>query len=320
MELKPLILADDVAMAAAYRVECAATQHERPGWVPLGEAARIASWRNEDGWQRQLVGAFEDGVLLGIGTGMTARDTPDTTWVDVSVHPTHQRHGVGRMLVRAVEARSDSATRFVARAYRPSSDDMDTLTAGFAQQLGYSLATRETVVELRLEGADLLAVQPPAGYTITTHVNGVPAELRTQVGVLKGLVDAEAPSGDLQWQPTPVTPEEYVDEIALWQRQGRTAVETIALDPLGEVAAWTCIVTAAPPRPAQVEGTLVLPQHRGRRLGVAVKAACLLATREHAGTERVRTSSDDDNQWMRAINDELGFVPVEFEVLLQKRG
>ncbi len=34
---------------------------------------------------------------------------------------------------------------------------------------------------------------------------------------------------------------------------------------------------------------------------------------------RVRTSSDDQNVWMRAINDELGFVPVESEILLQKR-
>ncbi len=34
---------------------------------------------------------------------------------------------------------------------------------------------------------------------------------------------------------------------------------------------------------------------------------------------RVRTSSDNQNVWMHAINRELGFVPVESEVLLQKR-
>ena len=34
---------------------------------------------------------------------------------------------------------------------------------------------------------------------------------------------------------------------------------------------------------------------------------------------RVRTSSDNQNVWMHAINRELGFVPVESEVVLQKR-
>ena len=32
----------------------------------------------------------------------------------------------------------------------------------------------------------------------------------------------------------------------------------------------------------------------------------------------MRTSSDDANVWMRAINAELGFVPVESEVIVQQ--
>ena len=126
-------------------------------------------------------------------------------------------------------------------------------------------------------------------------------------------------SGELVWQPTPVSAQEYQDEISLWQNQGRTAVESIALDPHGLVAAWTCLVVSADPRrPAQIEGTLVLAQHRGRRLGRAVKVASLLAARDQGRTTRVRTSSDDQNVWMRAINNELGFVPVESEILLKK--
>jgi hypothetical protein len=85
------------------------------------------------------------------------------------------------------------------------------------------------------------------------------------------------------------------------------------------VAAWTCLlVEADPARPAQIEGTLVLSEHRGRRLGAAVKVASLLAAREHGTATRVRTSSEDQNIWMRAINHELGFVPVESEIIWQK--
>jgi hypothetical protein len=157
------------------------------------------------------------------------------------------------------------------------------------------------------------------GYTVATYLDGVPEDLRSQVGVLKGLVDAEAPSGDLGWSPTPVTAEEYQDELSLWRAQGRTAVESIALDRRGDVVAWTCIVVAADStRPAQVEGTLVLAEHRGRRLGRAVKVASLAAARDRTDARRVRTSSEDRNVWMRGINDNLGFVPVESEVILQK--
>ena len=210
--------------------------------------------------------------------------------------------------------------RFVASAYRSTADDIEDLVRGFAQPLGYACATTETVVELDLVSADLMSVQPSDGYTVATYVNGVPDHLRAQVGVLKGLVDAEAPNGALQWQPTPVSVEEYEDEIALWQEQGRTAVESIALDRHGTVVAWTCLVAAAGrDRPAQIEGTLVLAQHRGQRLGAAVKVACLLAVRGHGYATRVRTSSDDRNVWMRAINEGLGFVPVESEILLQKQ-
>jgi hypothetical protein len=132
-------------------------------------------------------------------------------------------------------------------------------------------------------------------------------------------VDAEAPNGELQWQATPVSAEEYQEELSLWQKQGRTAIESIALDDQGVVAAWTCLVVAADPdRPGQVEGTLVLAEHRGQRLGAAVKVASLLAARER-GALRVRTSSDDQNVWMRAVNDELGFVPIESEILLHRQ-
>jgi GNAT superfamily N-acetyltransferase len=320
MDIRPLDLADASVLADAYGVECEATRQARAGWVPLGETARILAWRADNGWLRSLVGAFERDRLIGFAASSTANDTPDTTWVGVSVLPQHQRRGVGTMLSRAAERISpDSASRFVASAYRRTAEDVENLVRGFAHPLGYACATTETVVELDLVSTDLRSVQPPDGYTVATYLNGVPDHHRAQVGVLKGMVDAEAPNGALQWEPTPLSVEEYGAEIGLWQQQGRTAVESVALDGDGVVVAWTCLVTAADPhRPAQVEGTLVLSQHRGRRLGAAVKSASLLAARAH-GTARVRTSSDDQNAWMRAINEQLGFVPVESEVILHKQ-
>lgn len=101
--------------------------------------------------------------------------------------------------------------------------------------------------------------------------------------MLKSLVDAEAPHGDLEWSQAPMSPEEYADELALWAAQGRTA---------------------------KIEGTLALVAYRGHGLGLAVRTACLGAVLS-LGVSRVRTSSDDENVCMRAINARLGFAPVE---------
>ncbi|WP_323096334.1 GNAT family N-acetyltransferase [Intrasporangium sp. YIM S08009] len=322
MDLRPLDLTDDAALTQAYDVECAALQAVRRGWVPLGAKARIAAWQTPGGWRTSLVGAFDGDALLGFASSATADDTPDTTWVDVYVHPDHQRRGLGSQLARAAEVASpDAVERFVASAYLPTPAAVDSLVEGFAAGLGYARATDETVVELDLDSAHMSESVALQGYTVSTHVDGVPESLRREVGVVKGLVDAEAPNGDLAWEPTPVSEEEYAEEIALWTVQGRTAVEAVALDGDGTVAAWTCLLLPAAdsPRAAQVVGTLVLGSHRGHGLGRAVKVASLRAARERRAGLRVRTSSDNQNVWMHAINRELGFVPVESEVVLQKR-
>ncbi|VXB42597.1 conserved hypothetical protein [Nocardioides sp. AX2bis] len=322
MRFRRLDLGDDAALAEAYAVECAATARARPGWVPLGEAARVAAWRAEGGWTRRLVGAVEADRLVGLGAGQVAADTPDTCWVAVSVLPEEQHHGVGSALVRAVEAEAPAGVRrFVASAYRPTAEALDRLVQGFATPLGYAQATTETVVELDLHRSVLPTAPAAPGYTVATFVDGVPDRLRAQVGELMGLVDAEAPHGDLGWEPTPVSPEQYAAEVGLWRAQGRTVIESLAQDGRGDVVAWTCLLVAADQaRPAQVEGTVVRAEHRGRGLGRAVKVASLRTAQAHGGATRVRTSSDDANVWMRSINDGLGFVPVESEVLLQTSG
>ncbi|NPC96511.1 GNAT family N-acetyltransferase [Nocardioides sp. zg-DK7169] len=320
-DVRALDLEDPATLSAVYAVECSATAHARPGWVPLDEAARAAAWQADNGWSHHLVGTFEGDDLIGFASSSTADDTPDTSWLDVCVLPTHQRRGIGTRLARAAEqAGPAGAERYVASAYLPTATEIDALVERFAGPLGYARATTETVVELDLATAELAPAEPGAAdVTVSTHLDGVPADLRAQVGVIKGLVDAEAPHGELGWEPTPVSVEDYERELALWHQQGRTPVESIAVTADGVVAAWTCVVVGpTPQRPAHVEGTLVLTAHRGAGLGRAVKVASLLAVREHAGAVRVRTSSDDANVWMRAINADLGFSPVESEVLLQK--
>ncbi len=57
--------------------------------------------------------------------------------------------------------------------------------------------------------------------------------------------------------------------------------------------------------------TLVVPEHRGRRLGMLVKAANLRRlVDELPGTQRVDTWNAEENGWMLGINVALGFRPA----------
>ncbi|MFJ4997973.1 GNAT family N-acetyltransferase [Microbacterium sp. NPDC088619] len=320
MEIRSLDVSDDRAMRSAYFVETAANEHARPGWRGAGADARTLGWRADDGWTTRLLGAWDDERLVGFGASVTHDSVPDTAWIFAWVLPDLQHRGIGSALVRAAEEQSPPVVaRFVARAYRPTRDAISTLARGFLEPLGFASATTETVVELDLRAVSLPEQSAVAGYTVTSHIDGVPEGLREEVGRIKGLVDAEAPNGELAWLESPVTAAEYLEEIELWNAQGSTAVETVAVDASGEVAAWTCLVTSETQGGhARIEGTLVLKDHRGHALGAAVKLANLQTARALHGVGRVRTSTDDQNIWMRSINSMLGFVPVEFEAIFQR--
>ena len=59
-------------------------------------------------------------------------------------------------------------------------------------------------------------------------------------------------------------------------------------------------------------GTFVHREHRGHRLGLATKAANLLAVqRAHPAMRRIVTQNAETNQWMIAVNEQMGFEPVE---------
>jgi len=67
-------------------------------------------------------------------------------------------------------------------------------------------------------------------------------------------------------------------------------------------------------------GTLVLPGHRGHRLGLAVKLANQMAVREQFPECRYMfTSNAGVNAPMNAVNDTLGFRDNERELEMQLR-
>ena len=117
------------------------------------------------------------------------------------------------------------------------------------------------------------------------------------------------------------TPPSSARREALLARQGRRKYNTVALDEHGDVVACTDIATTVhEPGRAYQWGTLVRPDARGHRLGLAVKVANLrlLATQRPDLTELI-TYNAEVNSHMVAVNDRLGFRPVAWLGEFQKR-
>ena len=68
------------------------------------------------------------------------------------------------------------------------------------------------------------------------------------------------------------------------------------------------------------DDTLVMPDHRGRGLGMALKVAVLeLLAAEHPERRVIHTWNAVENTFMQRINRDLGFRPVERELEMQRK-
>ena len=71
---------------------------------------------------------------------------------------------------------------------------------------------------------------------------------------------------------------------------------------------------------AEQDDTLVVKDHRGKRLGMLVKISNLRRlARKHPSVERVLTFNAAENQHMLAINEALGFRPAGYDGEWQRR-
>ena len=123
----------------------------------------------------------------------------------------------------------------------------------------------------------------------------------------------DAPREGLDLEDEHDTPEQFRErERQVLELQGARKIQTVARhDPTGEFAGFSTISWhPLVPQVAWQWGTAVGREHRGHAIGRWIKAANYNKLRElNPVAETIDTWNAGSNQWMLAINDDLGFKP-----------
>jgi GNAT superfamily N-acetyltransferase len=284
---------------------------DQPGWLGV---ERVALARDEDGPEehRCLIARAADGRVLGSAEfEFPRRENLGLAYVDVNVLPAFRRTGVGSAIVAALEEMALAAGRTELSGFdevpgRPGYPDA---TRPFARRHGFSPVQQMVRRELRLP----LTVAPkarPAGYTMLTFTDRWPDAFMADRCELGRRMSTDAPMGDQELD------EEVWDEARVRQleaalaAQNRVKVITAAQhDGSGRVVGFTELaVPLGAPESVWQHDTLVLREHRGHGLGLAMKVANVLAlTERHPAARRVNTWNASENEHMIATNEEMGF-------------
>lgn len=249
-------------------------------------------------------------------------------YADVYVAAPHRRQGAGTALVAAIE-------RIAAGAGRTSTLLEAWVRTGaatspglaFAASLGYEIALDEKLKVLdltssrdRWSGGKEEVRAATAGYRLVTYDGDVPSALVPGYAALREVFLADTPTGDTGLEAERWSPERVVARDARLRASGRRQLGVLALAPSGEVVGLTDLTVSDARTDLALQGiTLVRGDHRGHRLGLAMKRANLRALLQaHPECRHVVTDNADVNAPMNDINAALGFVEVERLLELRK--
>lgn len=271
-------------------------------------------------------------VAVGWLHGSTV-DNLELADVLVCCAPPERGRGYAAAMLAHVEeqARARGRERLVGEVSWPYGSGATGAGSGdlaWARRHGFDLALVDVQrrLELPVPGELLSALASEAaghhdGYVIRSFTGRVPDDLVSGWAALTGSLASEAPSGDIAREAEATDPAAIRAEEALLERQGRVRLGAVALAPGGDVVAYSdVVVTVHESERAYQWGTLVRPDHRGHRLGLAVKVANLRLLQEtQPQVTTLVTFNADVNAPMVAVNDRLGFRPVQWLGELQKR-
>ncbi len=290
----------------------------------------LAAAANQQDHRTTALAAVLAGRVVGAAeVRMHLRDNTHRLDVSLMVHPDSRRLGVGSALLTEVERMARAAGRTVVggESQAATSATGEALpsqerTSAFAARHGYSAANVELRSVLDVDGSPLLArlagldrevAQHATGYVVETVVGELPGSWLADQADLERTLSIDIPMGEVVVEPEVWDAERAGRAVAFDLATGRLRVQSVARYlGTGRIVAYTVLLgPSAGSTTAFQEGTLVARGHRGHRLGLAVKLACLRRLlAERPDVRRVSTWNAEDNAAMLRVNRALGYQLV----------
>ncbi len=320
---------DDTALRAWWEAGAAANA-DRPfdAW-PTWELSRAVCRTPRSDVTTTLVVAADGERVVGAGQLVVFEtDNPRLAELEVYVAPDLRRRRIGRTLLADLEERAVAAgrTTLVASAFGP----VDAPSAGshFASAMGYDVGNLQEVKTVDLSAApatwgalDDEVEQALGGYRIEVFDGHTPDHWVDDFCELLEAFLTQIPLGDLDVEAARWTPERLRAGEERARLADRVQVVAVAVTPDGRLCGFSDVrVSRHQPSYGEVGGTLVLPEHRGRRLGLAMKLATHRRLLElFAQCAYVVTDNAGINAHMNAVNERLGYRVVERRIDVQRK-
>lgn len=263
------------------------------------------------------------------------RDNLDTVSTGVGVHPDFRGLGIGTALLEQAllpALRECGRNLIEAWAEVPAESDPDDVMHPAHRLAARVGITRKNVAVARvlplpIEDGLLDRLQAEAAehigeYRIELWDEDVPEEHLEGYGRLLQQLELDDPEEDVEHEASEYTPERIRSGEQRRRERGTAAITAVAIAPDGSCVGNSEILVQESKGTtlAWQENTLVMPQHRGHRLGLALKVATHRQLGERAPHLRVlATFNSQVNPWMIGINEKLGYRVALREVALQGR-
>lgn len=293
---------EDADLDAWHTLVSAAHLHDHPG-DPAPDPAQTIG-RIFGGGARRLW-AVPHGDAFGAVASVWLPGDPALRAAEIDVHvlPELRRRGVGAYLLglAAEAARADGRSAVLAQALA------GTPAVPFLERFGFRclLTTRSLVLRPAEVDASAHAALNPPGYRLIRWTGTVPDHLAVEFAQAKSAM-ADHAEGESAWTADVVR--DTADNVA---KRGDDLYTVAALHGPKIVGFTEVVVPGDVPARAFQYDTAVVPGHRGRRIGLWVKAVML----DWLGEERpevveIETDNSDDNAHMLAVNEALGYRPA----------
>lgn len=298
-------------------------------------------WRNQRYEpMRVLVARVDRRVVARAVFELQAEKSAEASFISVEVLPEHRRQGIGSALYDRLLDWTEQAGMRVMQSYvlhradyagprLPAPTGYGSVPADdpgsrFLLARGFSLEQVDRMSRLPLPvdpgviETNLRLASRAAGpdYSLVHWVGRTPDDLVDDLARLRQRMSVDAPAAGLAYAEEEWDAERIRTTDELAAQSPRVLLYTaVRHEPSGRLVGFTEL--SAPPeltRPVDQGDTLVIREHRGHRLGMLLKVANLRHLEQvRPGHPSVITFNAEENRYMLAVNEAVGFVAAGYE-------